>query len=227
MNILIVEDEILIANRIQRMVKELQEQELYHITIKQTIESATFYLAEQPIDLLFLDLNLNGRDGFQLLKEMVASSFHTIIISANTDKAITAFEYGVLDFIPKPFNKDRIKKALEKYHNLVNDLGLATKYLAIKKQQNVELIDIDEILFIKGAGNYSEIYQRNNKKELHNKTLQKLMALLPSKFERLHKSYIVNMTSIEAITNNYKIQLVDGTILPISRASYKKIKNRT
>ena len=55
---------------------------------------------------MLLDLNLHARDGFEILKQIVSKSFHTIIISANIDRAIEAFEYGVLDFIPKLYNKE-------------------------------------------------------------------------------------------------------------------------
>ncbi len=67
-----------------------------------------------PIDVLFLDLNLNGKDGFDLLKTSVSGAFHVIIISAHTEQALKAFEYGVLDFVGKPFNKERLARALDR-----------------------------------------------------------------------------------------------------------------
>ncbi|MBK7227614.1 MAG: hypothetical protein IPH97_01775 [Ignavibacteriales bacterium] len=59
-------------------------------------------------------MNLNAKDGFELLKQVVSQSFHTIVISANINRAIEAFEYGVLDFIPKPYNIERLKAAFQR-----------------------------------------------------------------------------------------------------------------
>ena len=80
------------------------------------MESAFAYLKDHQIDLLLLDLNLDGGNGFDILKYTVSQSFHTIIISAYTDQAITAFQYGVLDFIPKPFRDEEL---VSKIHELI------------------------------------------------------------------------------------------------------------
>ena len=114
MRILIVEDESSIAQRIQRMVAEATKQKAV-IKMAYTVDQASLYLKENVIDLLLLDLNLNGKSGFELLQQAVAGSFHTIIISAYKEKAIEAFEYGVLDFVSKPFTQERLQKAIERF----------------------------------------------------------------------------------------------------------------
>jgi two-component system response regulator LytT len=102
MRILIVEDERPTAEDIKMLVEHILNKEITSIHIETTLDSAMWYLKEKSIDVLLLDLNLNSKDGFQLLKQVVSQSFHTIVISANTNRAIEAFENGVLDFIPKP-----------------------------------------------------------------------------------------------------------------------------
>ena len=74
------------------------------------------FIKEQSIDLLFLDLNLNREDGYELLEEVAAESFHTIIVSAYKDRAIRAFEYGVLDFVAKPYTEERLSLAIQRIH---------------------------------------------------------------------------------------------------------------
>lgn len=230
MNILIIEDEARIARRLQRMTAEFFGNRPIQITICDSLQRGLEQITCQLPDLLLLDLNLNGDNGFEVLEQMVAASFHTIIVSANTDKAITAFAYGVLDFVPKPFDKERFFQALNRFISptLKSDDGM--KYLAVKKSGQIRLISISEIRYIKGAGIYTELHLKNGKQELHDKSLELLQQLLPDGFERIHKSYLVNLQEAEKILINsgsrYGLQIKNGEILPIGRSKYKEIKNK-
>lgn len=110
MNILIVEDEAILAQRIQRLVTDILVDHPLNIRLEHSLESAQMFLDKHPVDLLFLDLNLDGEDGFELLKNSTRTPFPTIIISAYKELAIDAFEYGVLDFVRKPVTTERLEK---------------------------------------------------------------------------------------------------------------------
>lgn len=230
MRILIVEDEPIIARRIKRMVSEKLAQNLTRISVCHSLEQGQAFLEKEEIDLLFLDLNLQGENGFDILESVVAASFHTIIISANKDQAIKAFEYGVLDFIPKPFNETRISQALQRITSTATKPHQELKYLAIQKRGRHLLVEIQEITYIKGAGIYAELHFKNGSKEIHNKNLDKLMQILPSNFDRIHKSYIANMDLVKAFTlqagSKYSLLLEDDISLPISRIRYKELKSK-
>lgn len=225
MRILIVEDEDLIAQRIKRLTQEILGNQLQHLAIHPTFESAQAYIQDHPLDILMLDLNLNGVDGFQLLEKSVAQSFQTIILSAYPDRAIMAYEYGVLDFIAKPFNKTRLQKAFERYQNQQYRAEHHTKYLAVKKRQKLHLVAIEDIAYLQGAGNHSELHLTSGQIELHDKSLQHIVKLLPQQFKRVHKSYIVNMQLVRAISSQYEITLENDACIPISRTQYKQLKD--
>lgn len=229
MKILIIEDEPIIARRIKRMVAACLENKLQTITICNSVESGLRFLVTNEIDLLLLDLNLHGEDGFSVLESVVAAAFHTIIISANKEKALDAFEYGVLDFIPKPFNQERIAQALKRMQN-VFEAPKTIKYLAIQKKGRHLLREIQELTYIKGAGIYSELFFVDGSKEIHNKNLDKIDQLLPANFDRIHKSYIVNANLIKELIvqsgSKYTLVLQDETILPVSRRLYKGLREK-
>ena len=164
------------------------------------MKSAIEFLQSNAIDLLLLDLNLNKQNGFELLNRFLSEQFHTIIISAHEDKAITAFEYGVLDFVPKPFNEKRLELAFSKLFKPRIAKPTQLKYLLIKNRGKVFSIALDDISYFKGAGIYTEICLNTNRKVLHSKSLDKLMLLLPASYERVHKSYVVNMKQVQNIT---------------------------
>ena len=227
MDILIVEDEARIAKRIKRMTQEILGDTLQSLTHINTLQEALSFIENNNLDLVLLDLNLNGEDGFDLLTTAVSESFHTIVISAYKDQAITAFEYGVLDFVPKPFNQGRLEQAFNRAiaKEVSNN---EIKYLAVKRRQRIQLIPLEDVRYIKGAGAYTELHLTNGKKELHDKSLEKLEQLLSGPFERVHKSYLVKMSEIKEITvgsgSKYMAELTNGEQIPIGRTKYKDIK---
>ena len=225
-SILVCEDELLIANRLQRFIEKVAR---YNCKVSKvsTLSEAFDFFANNEVHLLFLDLNLHGKDGFEILKELSSASFYTIVVSAHTDRAIEAFEYGVIDFIGKPFTEERVKKALDRFEKGNKEAAEHLKYLAIKSRRGVEFISIEQVNYIKAAGIYSEIILLDNSIKVYDKPLNQTIKLLPEHFWRVHKSYIVPITHITSIKkrkiNSYDVQLKSGTQIPISRTMRKKL----
>ena len=228
MKILIVEDERPIVKYIDRLCRNILGQEIESIDSFYTLDSASEFLFKQSIDLCLLDLNLNGQDGFELLKLAASGSFHTIIISANTDKAIEAFKFGVLDFIPKPFDEDRLKLAFERYFDRLKTDNTSVKYLTIRKNKQTHVIHIENILFFKAAGIYVEVYLKTGEIEILDKTMDRLDQLLPDSFMRIHRSCIVDLSQIDYYEHTgggtYQVITKKRTILPLSRQKYKELQ---
>lgn len=229
MHVIIVEDEPAILQRLERQVTELLGKRLDKLHTFNTLDDAQDYISHQSIDVLFLDLNLRGKDGFSMLSTLTASSFHTIIISAYADKAIEAFEYGVLDFIAKPFTKARLQQAISRLSDTHQRQDYGVRYLSVKQASVTQLIEISQIDYIAATGHYSEVFF-NNSTRLHDKPIQKLLMLLPPNFEHIHRSYIVNMNKVVSLKSEpgskYTLKLINGQELPISRTRYLKIKGK-
>lgn len=94
----------------------------------------------------------------------------------------------------------------------------------------IQLLNIVDVSYIKGAGVYSEVFLKNNQTALHDKSLEKLSQLLPGSFERIHKSYLVKTTEIKEIIvktgSQYAVELKNGEILPVGRTKYKALKEK-
>jgi two-component system response regulator LytT len=229
MKILIIEDEARIAKRIERMTRDFFDKEV-QILLADSVENGLNSIDQNAIDLLLLDLNLNGEDGFEVLQTVVAKSFQTIIISAYTDKAITAFSYGVLDFVPKPFDEARLSQAFMRFTTPEKQLGRDIQYLAVKKGKAIKLIRIADIFYIKGAGIYTELHLSDGRIELHDKSLESLEKLLPPTFERIHKSFIVCWHEADKLVveagGKYSMLLKNGELLPVGRSKYKEIRHK-
>lgn len=230
MKLLIVEDEPLIAQRLERFVREILGSRLEKLEAVHSLEHASAWLAENAPDVALLDLNLEGADGMELLRRSAAGAFHTIIVSANTDRALEAFQYGVIDFVPKPFTRERLATALERVIAPNTRAVFAARTLAVKKSGRIELVAVDDVLYVQGAGNYAELVLTDGRRELHDKTLEKLGAVLPPDFERIHKSYLVRLSAVKALHasegSHYEAELRNGVRLPIGRTRYKELKEQ-
>lgn len=228
MRILIVEDERPIAEDIQLLVKQILKEKITSIHIEITLGNALAYLQERPIDVLLLDLNLNSKDGFQILKQVVCKSFHTIVISANINRAIEAFEHGVLDFIPKPYNYERLKSAFERLKSNHATNGQSVKYLSVKKGFEIKVIPIEHINYFKSSNIYVELYLKDGSVEVYDKSIKNLEMLLPENYCRIHKSYIIDTRTIEKIKTpgggQYRAVLKCGDCLPVSRSKITSLK---
>jgi two-component system response regulator LytT len=229
MKILIIEDEARIAKRIERMTRDFFDKDV-QILLSDSLENGLSTIDEHSIDLLLLDLNLNGEDGFDVLQNVVARSFQTIIISAYTDKAITAFGYGVLDFVAKPFDENRLAQAFTRFTMPEKKTGQDIQFLAVKKAKTIKLISIKDIRYIKGAGIYTELHLSDGRIELHDKSLESLEKLLPPIFERIHKSYILCWHEADKLIveagGRYNMLLKNAEILPVGRSKYKEIRHK-
>jgi len=230
MNIVIVEDEPLVQQRTERLSKEILEDYDPKFYCFSDIDDAQLFLSENTIELVLLDLNLMGRNGFDLLKNNVAAAYHTIVISAYDEKAIEAFEYGVLDFIAKPFTKERLEKAMARFLNNTQRSYYGCRYLSVKKAGAIELIEISDIGYIQAEGHYSLLHLTSSDltTNLHAKNIEKIMQLLPENFVRVHRSYIVNINLVKRLNiedgSRYSLTLTTGQQVPVGRTRYQSIK---
>ncbi|MCB1191586.1 MAG: response regulator transcription factor [Leptospiraceae bacterium] len=224
MRVLIVDDEPPSARGIERYCKEVIGNDLESLKMFDSLFPAIYYLEENPIDLLFLDVELNGENGFDLLKNIEKQSFYTIVTSSHTEYAVQAFEHSVLDFLPKPFTKTRFEAAIQKMKNVWGVRSKTIRFIPVKKDISVEMISFEDILYFESDKNYTIIHLKSGEKERVRRTLDKYMEILPPQFIRAHKSCIVNKFEVLRIlhgkNNTFQLQLKNKVQLPLSRSMY-------
>lgn len=228
MKIVVVEDEAQVAQRVIRLTKKLFPDRIDSLQAFSSLEKAKDSLIGKEIDLLLLDLNLNGENGFALLQSIIAEPFHTIIVSAYKEQALRAFEYGVLDFVPKPIAEDRLKAAFDRFEGLTNAAQPPPKRLAIKLNGRIEFIPLTEVDHICGASDYAEVHLRSGKSYLSDKTLDSLELILHQDFIRIHRSHIARRDRIANLRaaegSRYSIELSSGLQLPVGRSKVARLR---
>jgi len=162
-------------------------------------------LRQQPVDLLFLDIQMPHLTGIELVKAL-PNPPKVIFTTAYEQYALQGFELDVLDYLLKPISYERFFKAAWKAHDYFasrNEKAAgATPYMFAKANGRLEKINFDEILFIEGLENYAAVHLINKKLIIHT-TIKALLEKLPAgAFLQTHKSYIAAIDKVESIEGN-------------------------
>ncbi len=226
--IALVEDEAVVARRLERLSRELLGDQLTSVVRLASLGEALAHLRSHTIDLLFLDLDLRGKDGFEVLAEAAAEAFPTIIVSARHDLALRAFEFGVVDFVPKPYSRERLALALGRLEERGPGQRRQLRYLAVRKGSRVVPVPLAEVAYIQASGDYSELHCHDGTTHLHHKGLSDLNRLLPDAYVQIHRSYIVDLGQVVSLLSHpgsrYAVTLRQGGELPVSRQRVRELR---
>ncbi len=163
------------------------------------------YLIKNPTDLIFLDIEMPGLSGTDLLKSLPVKPM-AIFTSAYPEFALEGFELNAVDFLLKPFDFERFKKAVDKaieYQAFVSgpkSRELDT-YIFVKSEYKAVKINLSDILYIEGMDSYVKIYA-GGKPILTLMPMKTMLEMLPQKeFIRVHRSFIVPVAKVQSIRN--------------------------
>ena len=161
-------------------------------------------LQQQPVDLLFLDIQMPHITGVDFLRA-IRNPPKVIFTTAHEQYAIQGFELDVMDYLLKPIPYERFLKAAWKardYFAVKEQADNSVSYLFVKSNGRLEKIVFDEILYIEGMENYVSIHTESRKIITH-MTIKALLEKLPAKhFIQSHKSYVVAINKIDTIEGN-------------------------
>jgi len=232
---LLVDDERLARNDLRLLLTE-------HANI-QIIGEATNGLEaldlikELEPDLVFLDIQMPGVNGFDVL-EHISSDIRVIFVTAFDEYALRAFEVNALDYLLKPVNPERLQQSIERLEQLPEETETDLRELEyhdrllLKLDTSLGFLKMSTVVCITSAGDYSEVLCTNKKKVLVHKSMAEWEARLPATyFNRIHRTTIVNMEFVDRLeewfNNSYRVYL-KGIEEPyvMSRRYVAKLKHK-
>ena len=180
------------------------------------------YVIDQPVDLLFLDINMPSLTGIDLYKSLPQKTM-VIFTTAYSQYAVEGFELKAVDYLLKPFTYERFRQAVDRaveWQQLsLLQKGEAEEPLLIRADYSFIKVQPSDILYIEGLGDYIKIFLQNGRPIITRITMKNMVDMLPKKgFVRIHRSYIVALNKITRVRN--KTVVVDGKELPLS-SSYE------
>ncbi len=237
---LIVDDEPLAREKVKRLLRDEDNVEI--IGECGDGKEALSAIKNLSPDLVFLDIQMPEMTGFEVLKYIGASRLPVVIFATAYDQyALQAFDVHALDYLLKPFNRERFHRAVTRARELIGshdpdnldkrlrallaDLKTEKKYLerlVIKSVGRVFFIKINEIDWIEAAGNYVKLHVGRESHMLR-ETMNGLESKLdPEKFLRIHRSTLVNIDRIKELhplfSGDYTVMLQNGAELTLSRS---------
>jgi DNA-binding LytR/AlgR family response regulator len=180
------------------------------------------YLNKQPVDLIFLDLNMPKLKGFEFLKTL-ASPPKVIVTTAYNEFAIEGYELNVVDYLLKPFSFERFLSAVNKVtastpqskQVLVENKQASANQLFLKQNNSHIQVDVNAILYIEAFGNYTKVVTALDTITIREKISNTLEMLPKDGFLQVHKSFAIAVKHINRIEGN-RIYIEDHTI-PIGK----------
>lgn len=191
-----------------------------------TASEALAFVRSQPVDLVFLDINMPGMSGLDFARQ-VPAGIQLVFTTAHTDYAVHGFDMAITDFLLKPISLQRFQQACDLVEKRFAGVRVLPGEPAIFIRDGYDLVRIRlaELIYIKADNNYLSFVERD-RYTLTRMTMNEALAKLPSDlFIRVHKSYIVNLAAIKKISE-YKIIFQSRMEqIPVSRAVNREVKN--
>lgn len=183
-------------------------------------------LSREPVDLIFLDVEMPDMTGLELIKSLDRKP-QIILITSKKDYAIEAFEYQVADYLLKPISYSRFLKAANKARELfeVKQKGAAApKQLYIKEDSVLVNVPLNDIVWIEALGDYVTIHLTDKKHTVLTTMKSMDSKLPPEEFMRVHRSFIVRVDKINNLDGNMLV--VGKKLIPIGKSYRKALMDR-
>jgi two-component system LytT family response regulator len=234
---IIIDDEPLAASIVQEYLSEFPQFEIVKVC-QDGFEGLKAVQLFQP-DLIFLDVQMPKITGFEML-ELVENPPAVIFTTAFDEFAVKAFDAMAIDYLLKPFSMSRFSQAIDKFlqqflveNNTTKSeefSGLAEKRerLVVRVKNEIKIIPTAQVVYFEAEDDYIAIHTQSGKylKKMTMKLLEEAMD--PSKFVRVHRSFILNVNQIAKIEpyerENYLVKLLNGGQVPVSKSGYSRLR---
>ena len=179
--------------------------------------------------VVFLDINMPGMNGFQMLEGIYNRDFCVVFLTAYSEHGITAVKAGATDYLLKPLMLSELQGAIRKVvmHYEAKPAVTTGKtesdknIVLISHSKGFTLVDFKDIVWLEASDNYTNLFLNGQKKIVASKTLKEFEAILPvSDFFRIHRSALINVNYVKEYSNNEggEVILSDGTHVQVSKA---------
>ena len=232
---IIIDDEFNASEFLEKMLKRYFPNKFHICKTCDNIDDAVKQIELYQPDLIFLDIQMPNKNGFELFKEIKDINFEVIFTTAHSEFAIEAIKRSALDYLLKPINYIDLLGAINRFEEKTkkqiqqNQLSIlienidsgesAHKKIAIATESGFEFLKFNTIIYLEAQSNYTKFYLSDNSSIVTAKTLKHFEEILPKDlYFRIHKSYLVNMNFVKRFSkvDEFLVELITGQKLPVS-----------
>ena len=241
--VIVIDDDEFIRTSMKDTLENFFPELLLLASCSNATEGLTAITQHKP-DIVFLDIEMPGVSGFDMLQQIENITFETIFITAHGHYAIKAIRYSALDFLLKPVDTTELKNAIERFkekrkkiieqkpviENFVHNLHVKNPLdfkLAIATTEGTHFIPAQDILRLEADGSYTKFFLIKGKKMMASRTMKDFADLLDeSQFIRVHKSHVINKRYVKSMRSNHLLVMEDDAIVEVSRRRWDEVKER-
>ncbi len=212
---IIIDDEQHCIDRLSNLLKEHCNSSIHIIGSFKTIEDGTTAIKKLQPELVFLDVQIQDKTGFDLLQQLNEINFEVIFTTAYEKYAVQAFKFSAIDYLLKPVDANDLKQAVNKlqqkiskeeiskkfdalFHNLKN-IQSTSKKISVPTIKGFEFLQVNDIIRCQSDINYTTIFLKDKQKIIVAKTLKEFEELLTEyNFYRVHNSHLINLACIKS-----------------------------
>lgn len=233
---ILVDDEPRGINSLQKLL-QMNCPDVTIVATSSNVEDAIDKIKQLQPHLVFLDIAMPVKDGFELLNEIKEIPFEVIFVTAHNQFMIEAFHFSAIDYLLKPVDEDLLidavkrakKRILEKagsknieafLHNVKQKQSSANMKLCIPSLKGFQVVELDDILYAEASGNYTNFHFDRQHSICTSKPIHEYEELLADAgFVRIHKSYLVNLVHIKEYLKGEggSVILSNGTEIEVAR----------
>lgn len=226
MNCLIIDDNAVARGALKQLV--LRDKDLSLLGECENAVEAYHKIMNEPVDLLLLDIEMEGMSGIELAKSLGNRNPIIIFATSHRDYAIEAFELNVADYITKPVAPGRFLQAVEKAKEIFRSRNQEVRveensFIFLRDSNIIRRVRIDDIMFAEAMGDYVRIYTFDHAYSIHSSLRQVETKLPVSKFLRVHRSFIIQVGKIDTIEGGTLI--INRKTVPVADA-YRAALNK-
>lgn len=196
---IIVDDETASQRVLEHFIDDTDILQLKGIC-SNTKEALKFMSLNEPVDLLFLDINMPQQSGLDFYKGL-QSPPKVIFTTAYPQYALEGFEVNAVDYLLKPIAYERFLSAIKKVINSNNPNDTNAKYIILKENKALHKVQFDDILYLEAYGDYVKVFL-NEKVVITHSTFTNILRELPDFFIRTHKSFCMNLNKLNHLSGN-------------------------
>jgi len=228
----IVEDEIRGANALRQLLETYCE-DVSVSGVAYNVSEGRALIDKTNPDLVFLDIEMPGGSGFDLLQTMTEVNFSVIFVTAYQEYALKAIKFSALDYLLKPVKVSELQDTIEKvkkiyaprnnerYHllNEVIDQVNPFNKMILSTMEGFYPVKLEDILYCKADDSYTHFYLKDGKHHIVSKQLKEFEEMLVThNFFRIHKSYLINLNHVEIVNriNGFTVVMTNNEQLPIA-----------
>jgi len=224
---------------LERYCPEVKVTGIYH-----SGDDALQAIPEHHPQIVFLDIEMPGMNGFEMLEKLPAIDFEIIFTTSYDQYAIKAIRFSALDYLLKPIDREELQKAVQKviersHHPFPQQLEIllqkihqpisSAQKIALPSMEGLQMIDVNSIISCASDSNYTIFFIRNKKKIVVSRTLKEIEEMLEEyPFLRVHNSYLINLNEIDKYIKGEGGYLVmsDGSNIDVSRSKKETLLNK-